>query len=202
MLVSPAEHHPLLSNLGPVSSEVEAYGSDFLFLTKHGLVGVQRKALPDLVASLRDARLQRELVQAEKLEHFVLVAEGEWSDKLRISRAEYNGVMLSLQSYGVWTMTTRDTVETAELLRQMEGYFDKDSHDSLLRKPKSKVPPELHILQHFDGISLTRAKAIYDRFGRVPLCWACSEQEMLSVDGIGRITVDKMKKQLGEFADD
>lgn len=203
MLVSPMEQQPELKALGTSSSEVERYGVDYLMITPNGLVGIQRKAVADLVASIRGDRLQRELRQMTELDQAVLLIEGHWGwDKhgvhyrTRYTRKEYNGLVLSVQSFGIWVVTTESVEHTAEYLSQMEGWFSKAEHESLLRKPKAKVPEGVHILQHFDGISLTRAKAIYDYFGRVPLSWEVTKDQMLHVHGLGKVTVDKMWRAL------
>lgn len=203
MLVSPMEHHPLLSSLGMNSPECEKLGVDFLYLTMHGLVGVQRKAVSDLVSSLRDGRLQRELRQMVELDHAVLLIEGHWKwskrgvhERTGYSRREYNGLVLSVQSFGIWVVTSESVEDTADYLLQMESWFAKPEHESLLRKPKAKVPEAIHILSHFDGISLTRAKAIYEWFGRVPLRWDTTKEEMLRVPGLGKVTVEKLWKAI------
>lgn len=200
MLVSPAEHDPLLKSLGTVSQECERLGSDFLILSPNGLVGIQRKATVDLVASLRDRRLQRELVQMEALDHAILIVEGTWrwttdyrDERTGYSLGEYRGLVLSLQmEHHIQVFETRDKPETAELLTHMEPWFSKKEHGSLLRVPKAKVDSRLHILQYFDGLSLTRAKAIFDHFGRVPLTWSCTKEEMSEVRCNGRRMPAKM----------
>ena len=199
MLISPAEHNQLLKKLGSYSSEPERYGCDFLFINRTGLVGVQRKTCHDLVASLYDNRMARELTAMESLDQGVLLIEGNWEwykgRSLVVkgyNKPQYYGVMLSIQAQGVWVAETEGIEHTAEWLRQAELWFSKSEHDSLLRRPKPKVPKEIHILQHFPGISLTRAKAIFTYFGRVPLRWDTTPEEMGKVPGIGKVTVDKL----------
>lgn len=209
VLVSPAEHDPLLRELGPYDSSVETYGVDFLFPTRMGLVGVQRKTPSDLVASLRDSRWQRELVQMTdgRLDYAMLLIEGSFrwdsngSRNLRSYRlkdykfAEYVGFCMSVQNHGILMMHTEDVRGTAQALKGIEQWFNKPGeHDSLLRKPKGKVAAELHILQHFDGISLTRAKAIYHHFGFVPLLWRVTREQMAEVPGLGRKSVENLGK--------
>lgn len=205
MLVSPAEHHPALRELGPYDSTVESYGVDFLFPSKLGLVGVQRKTNADLIASLRGDRIQRELVQMSSggLDYAFILIEGNWNwgqrnkwgSRNNFTQSEYTGFLLSVQYHGINLLHTEDQYGTATALRTMELWFNKPGdHDSLLRKPKAKVSPELHILQHFDGISLARAKAIYHHFGFLPLMWRVSREEMAGVPGLGKISVEKLGK--------
>jgi ERCC4-type nuclease len=137
-----------------------------------------------------------------QLDQAVLLIEGHWHWRNGVhirsgyTLQEYNGLLLSVQSFGVWVVTTECIEDTAAYLLQMERWFAKSEHNSLLRKPKAKVPEAIHILQHFDGISLTRARAIYEYFGRVPLIWDTTREEMMKVPNLGKITVEKLWKAL------
>ena len=72
----------MLKKLGRVSSTPEKHGSDYLFLSGAGLVGVQRKEVKDWVASCFDGRLAKELRQMRTLDLAVVVVEGKmvWSE--------------------------------------------------------------------------------------------------------------------------
>src|SRR5882762_9075363 len=49
----------------PSGPDPERFGVDFLFINKHGLFGVQRKAVADLAASLDDGRLGSGLAKSQ-----------------------------------------------------------------------------------------------------------------------------------------
>src|SRR3990167_6796497 len=92
-------------------------GADVLIATRLGLVGVQRKEVRDLVASVKGERLAKELGQMQHLDLAVLVVEGEprWTadgqlldDHVRWTRRQHHGTLLSIQAAGVWLATTRD----------------------------------------------------------------------------------------------
>jgi ERCC4-type nuclease len=185
---------------------VESYGVDFLFPSKMGLCGVQRKTCADLIASVRGDRMQRELIQMSTsgLDYAFMLVEGNWDWEARKRRwgtrsnftlQEFTGFLLSVQNFGVLVMYTEDQYGTAQVLRTMESWFNKGGdHDSLLRRPKAQVSPELHILQHFEGISLARAKTIYHHFGYLPLMWRVTKEQMAAVPGLGKVSVEKLGK--------
>jgi ERCC4-type nuclease len=208
ILVSPAElRHDILAVLGPSSPEPESYGADFLILSPQGLVGIQRKEVRDLIASIHNSdRLQREIVQMEELETAFLIVEGDWdwnrqgiSSRTGIPHNYYRGIVLSLQiEHGINVITTGNLLDTAETIIHLDQWFQKEEHGSLLRKAKSKVPPEIHILQHFPSIGLAKAKAIYNWFGRVPLRWDVDKASMMQIPGMGKVTVDKLWKVLSQ----
>jgi ERCC4-type nuclease len=204
ILVSPAETHPLLRTLGESSSETEARGVDFLMIGQDGLVGIQRKTIDDLIVSLRDGRIAKELGQmaGSDLVRAGMLIEGAWhTAHADFTRAQYDGIVLSLQmEYGLFVLTTGTVAETAETLRRTESWMQKHTHGSLGVRPKSRAlwgtwkskEWSVHLLSSFDGLSVGRAGAIYDAVG-LPLAWTVEEKAMLAaVKGLGRKTTGKL----------
>lgn len=201
LLVSPAEPK-VLYPLGEVSSLPESYGADFLFACSHGLVGIQRKEVRDLIASVRGDRIARELGQSTALHKMVLLIEGDWDwaangQSMRVdgfNRAQYDGLLLSFQEAGWWVVFSESIVETPAVLARVQSWFAKEHHGSLAQRPKSGAPWgnarnrdwAVHLWQSFDGIGVTVAGALYDALG-VPLEWTVSEAELLAVPGIGKV---------------
>jgi ERCC4-type nuclease len=180
--VSPAEP-PSLRALGEVSSIPETKGCDFLIFSAKGLVGVQRKRVDDLVASVHDGRFQREMAQlcSSDLHQAYLVVEGDWrftveGKSLAIrygtwTRKSWHGIELSTQHLGIRVVRTDSLSDTAEWLEQVAAWTDKAEHHSLAVRPKTPrgawEDPDRHfwlrVLQSFDGISAVTAGAIYDQ---------------------------------------
>lgn len=206
LLVSPAEP-PALRKLGTVSATPETVGADFLFPTQHGLVGVQRKEVRDLVASVHGDRIARELGQSTDLYRMVLLVEGDWewqpSGDSRVcpgfSRAQYDGLMLSFQEIGWYVMTSVDLADTMQVLGRIQRWFEKADHTSLRQRPKSRAPWGSHLnrewgmfwWQSFDGIGVGMAGVLYDHVG-VPACWTVSEAELLAIAGVGKRRAKKI----------
>lgn len=212
LLVAPSEPKSLRA-LGTFSAECERNGVDFLLANGNGeWIGVQRKRVDDLVASVRGDRIARELAQAESLTQAILLVEGDWrwsgetSTRTGITRAQYDGIMLSIQvEHGWQVMHSTGLLDTAVLLRRIEAWFAKPHHDSLSRRPKPRGEKwgqnghrgtGAHVLQSFDGIGVSAASTIIDHFGRVPLTWTCTREEMAAVPGIGPKRVARMWEAL------
>lgn len=207
VFISPTEPAPI-KTLGRVSSVPEQHGADILLVGKWGLFGVQRKEVKDLVNSARDGRVAKELGQMTSLNYAAWLIEGKWNwtaqgDSLTVptfTRSQYRGVTYSLQSRGYWLMESTSTIETLECISQLSGWLEKDSHDSLMRRPNptatwGKVDNRdwgCHILQSFDGISYKLAGRIYDHFGGVPMGWLVTIEELMEVEGIGEKRAVKM----------
>jgi ERCC4-type nuclease len=201
ILVSPAEP-PAIRKHFEVSSLCEQYGADFLFTSPAGMVGVQRKEVRDLVASIRDDRIARELGQSRPLAKMVLVVEGDWkwgrdggSKRVEgFTRPQFDGLMLSFQHHGWWVLHTLSMADTVRTLRRAVSWFGKENHDSLVARPKPSSPWgsgnnrdwAAHLLQSFDGLGVRTAHAIYDHFGKAPLAWTVTERQLLDVPGVGK----------------
>lgn len=212
MLVSPAENN-ILRDLGRVSSVPERHGADFIIASKDmGPVGVQRKAVADLIASVRDGRLQKEVAQLKTLGLGVFVIEGkvQWTvDGLLLSdstwtQAHHLGVLWSLNLDGFWTMSTSDIVETRSWLLMFTKWLSVPSsqHRSIRTRPGplgktmwGKADNRdwgVHLLQSFEGIGYELACRIWDHFDGLPLRWNVDADELSKVAGIGKVRAARL----------
>jgi DNA excision repair protein ERCC-4 len=214
VLISPTEP-AFFRTLGKVSSLPEKHGSDFLIITKSARIGIQRKTITDLLASLHDGRLSKQLAQMQSsnlLSAAVVIIEGvpQWSNESMMmdsqtpfSKSNWWGVLMSLQSIGVITLTSERSSETLSILEHMPRYFSK-AHRSLLVRPKPSSSwgtpntqlTQSHLLQSFAGIGPKTAEAIIDKFGGVPLTWTVSSEQLAEVPGIGKLTARKLQDAL------
>lgn len=212
MLISPTEPRAL-RHLGALSSTPEKYGADFLFASKVGTVGVQRKEIKDLVASLRDGRFGKELGQMASLDIGIVIVEGrpQWTtdgllyDARSFRKTEFLGVLFSVQAQGLWLLRTESLSDTAQCLQSLEKWLSKDRHGLIRARPKaqgewgtaSNREWGLHLLQSFPMIGPEVAGRIYDRFEGVPLMWTVSPVDLQGVKGVGKVRAEKMVDALG-----
>ena len=218
MLVSPAEPRQL-RELGNTSSQPERWGADFLLYSKTvGMVGVQRKEINDLVASIDDDRLAREIPLLQRLDMAIILIEGrlEWTDdghlftsgaSSRFTRAQYQGILWSLSLSGLTVGCTTSTTETIEYLLLFSRWLTKSRHTGLLRRTQKAGRDEYGIrttraqqiftLQSFDGVGYERARAIVDFYGGLPLAWTAKLDD---VPGIGAATAARLGRLLPSLA--
>ena len=214
ILVAPSEP-PALKKLGKSSALPESYGVDFLWSGHGGLAGVQRKELGDLVASLRDGRLAKEMGQMKQLTWAGLVVEGHgrWtgdgqlvSTYKHFTRKHLVGVLSSVQADGVKVYVSGGLQETAAVIPMIVEWTGKSEHGGLVgREPivrdrwgtaVSKAFG-IHLLCGLPGVGPKTAEAIWDKFGRVPWRWDVTDEQLLEVDGVGKGTVEKIRRALG-----
>lgn len=214
MLVSPAEP-PEFKTLGKSSVIPERYGADFLMYSPHlGRVGVQRKEIKDLIASLSDDRLAREIPQLQSLDIGIVVIEGrlEWTvdDNLflntyssPLTKAQYLGILWSLCLNGLWTGFTDSKTETLKWLSWLSKWMMKSRHTAL--KSRTSAPKnvfgtkesrdwQIHVMQGFPGVGYGKAEAIVDHFGGLPLRWS---GDLTTVPGVGGV----LSRRLGSLLD-
>ena len=213
MLVSPAEP-AAFKHLGQSSLKTEEYGVDFLFATRVGLVGVQRKEYNDLLASVQQGdRLYRELKQMKQLDVGIFLIEGQplWTpDGNLLGRQQWTirqhlGMMLSIQSRGYWILQAAGVLESIALLSILPKWFEKESHNSLETRPKpdsswgfrTDKDWGCHLLQSFAGVGPQTAANIYNQHG-LPLKWTVTEEELVKVPGVGKKRARRLMEALGE----
>lgn len=201
LYISPTEPEPI-RQIGRTSSLPERYGVDVLFAARGRLCGVQRKRIDDLIASLRDGRLAKELVQMRALARALVLVEGNWTwtndgrwvDDPSFTRNGWWGIVWSLAyEHGVGVLHVPTMDETIAAIQRFVAWCRKPSHVSLARRPKAKSPwgrPDsrewaIHMLQGLPGVGPELAGRIIDHFGQAPISWTCSESDLRRVPGIG-----------------
>lgn len=207
MFVSAAEPKSLRT-LGTYSPLPEEYGSDFLIVCPLGLVGVQRKEVHDLIASRSDDRLARELPQMKQLDIAILLVEGrlKWTSdgllstsRTKWTRAMHLGLLLSIQSQGVWVTSSESLQESREYLSHLESWMMKENHKGINIRPKPQTKWgqltdrdfAIHFIQGLDGIGPGVAGAIFEKFG-FPFTMTLTKEQLQSVDGVGPKRAEKI----------
>ena len=216
MLVSPAEPRDFYQ-LGRVSSVTEEYGFDFLWVGPDGrLHGCQRKTIQDLIASVQDGRLAKEVAQMKSVTGYrFLIVEGrvEWAGGVLMgrygkpwTRAAWIGLMASLQTAGIIVLESPSAHDTKEILRDTEKWTCKEDHVSLLTRnsppantwgTRSNVDFQRWLLQGLPGVGVATADAIIARFGCVPWEWTVTMDELMLVEGVGEMKARKMMEAFG-----
>lgn len=212
-LIAPSEP-PEIAHIGQTSSVPEQLGVDILWSGSHGLCGVQRKTVADLIASARDTRLGREFEQMQRLAFRALVVEGtpSWTrDGELLGRQNWTlknhrGVLLKAQTMGVLVLTSRDHMDTIAVIEHLVEWSEKEERTStMLARGNGKgdawgkltdKATAVHFLSGIPGFSTVLAERVFDHFGRVPIVWDVTKDELLEVHGVGKKKVDQLLKLL------
>jgi ERCC4-type nuclease len=111
----------------------------------------------------------------------------------RFTRRQIHGILNDIEI--IWDVPVRvtcDLEDTALYLRSVRDFLSAKRHTGMHTRPKVKgnwyVPTaeetQLWLLQGFGGIGPATADKIIRHFGRIPLCWTCSAEQLSQVGGI------------------
>lgn len=224
ILVAPTEPAALKA-IGTTSSIPERFGCDVLWRARGAWWGVQRKELRDLLASVADGRLAKELGQMQMVRDgggwTCLVIEGppRWTTEGQMLGDSWGGVggrfthdawwslLMSVGATGCGVQVVKDTAELAAWCTHMKKWSEKN-HGLAVARPKQVATNSWGeqgnehwgswFLQGIPGVGADRAMAIVKHFGRVPMKMDVERGELLKVKGLGEKTVDAIMKALGD----
>jgi len=173
----------------------------------------ERKTLRDFAISIIDGRLFRQMIRlASSKQKGVLILEGTGKDlkETGMKRESIQGALVTVSLIlGVPVLRSISVNETARLMvyaiRQLRSISGEGVHRSGY-KPKNKRKRQLFILQGLPGIGRERAGRLLEHFGSVEAVVTASRENLVSVDGIGKDTVEKIKwavrERLASFGSD
>jgi len=162
---------------------------DMLVYAHLGTVAIERKKVPsDLLSSLQDGRLSRELVSIRGAGDFkMLLLEGKFRytstgmllngrRSTNWSRMGIRNLLRSVRYFeGVDCELTESLNDTVLVVTSLKKYFDTDNHTSLRERPtiqsKVKIYPTkeeqiMWFYQGIPGLAVVRAQALYKVFPR------------------------------------
>lgn len=224
LLVAPTEPSSLRALASRISTVPESYGVDFFWHSAHGPEGqesvlswgIQRKEINDFVSSVHDGRLGKELQQGQQLDRSVLLIEGEpkWTNDgmlarsfgATFSRRQWSSLLLSIQFSTDWRLCySKDIGHTEWLIPELVAWSRKSEHLSFLRRPKEKSPwgsadsrdYQIFMLQSVPGVGPKMAAKIIDSLGGSPYDMRVSEEDLLSIDGVGPRTAKAIAAAVG-----
>ena len=206
LFVSSTEREPFRKHLPPhtLSTLPERYGCDVAWPSNGQWWGVQRKELQDFIASVQDGRLAKEIGQMRQTVMPVLVLEGRvrftagaldgvWGKP--VTEKQFRGMLYSLARQGVTVFRTDDVRGTANEVKHLMGWSEKDRHTSMVKRPgpthqwgkADNRDFQEHFLMGLPGVGPELAGRIINRFGGVPMAWTVTADELCQVDGIGKV---------------
>lgn len=217
MIVAPTEPEMLRRMATTVGTWGETrFGADVVWRVHGRWIGVQRKEVADLIASVQDGRLGQNLSMMRGLDIGVLLVEGAPKFTVEgemlaggygrgLTKAQWRGVLWSAAHEGLWVDHTASVRDTCEWVGQFHAWTAKDKHGGLLKrngpivawgKPGNDDFAK-HLLMGLPGVGPEMAGRIVERFGGVPWKWTVSREELLTVEGIGPKTADRIMGVFG-----
>ena len=153
---------------------------------------IERKTLPDLVASIKDGRL---FTQACRLANARLwsavILEGTSRDLAGsgMRREAIQGALITLTLFmGLPLLRSRGPEESARIMLYAARQGRAVATGALPRRgrrPRGKYRVQAWVLQGLPGVGPERARRLLERFGTLEAVVAADQDELASVEGIG-----------------
>ncbi len=180
---------------------------DMSIYAELGIAGIERKKIPsDLLASIEDGRLRRELIaMREECDFSILLLHGKFRFKDDIlydgkhpTRWNRKGIRNMLRTLewveGCFIEYAVDNIELVDTVHELAEYLDDKSHFSLKGRPGIQkiwaVPTKLEKIVHFydglPGIAAVRARALALRFPDPLQLYEASVDDISSIRGFGK----------------
>lgn len=165
----------------------------------------ERKTLPDLAASIKDARLFRQACRlATDSRRAAFLLEGTAVDlgQSIMRREAMQGALVTITlMFGLAVLRSRDAEESAKLMiyaaRQARAW-STGAIPRRVRRPKGKRKAQLQMLQGLPGVGPERAARLLDEFGSVESVLSASVDELEAIDGIGAKIASEIKWVVSE----
>lgn len=171
---------------------------------------VERKAVRDMVTSIKDGRWFRQAIKLSSIPiQTMVILEGTSVDYQSggMKREAIQGALISLSLlFKIPLIRSRTPEETAQLMiyaaRQIQSFGCHSAPTRNLpfgRRMKDNHKRQMHILQGFPGIGPVRARLLLKKFGSLTATFEAlsGSGETLSLPGIGEKTMRQIREMMG-----
>ncbi len=200
-------------------------GFDMLLYTVRFPFPIERKKIPqDLISSVQDGRLQRELIAMREVnpDFYMILLHGCFEFKKngdlimpgvpqkisnKIKPWTKKGIRNLLRSLSLIEGAIIEYAETdqdlVDVVNEWQTYLDNDQHRSIQSRPRldkdwavpKKDEQVRYWMQGLPGISSVRAKMLQKKFKTPQALFSASVEDIMSIDGFGK----KISADICEF---
>jgi Fanconi anemia group M protein len=168
-------------------------------------IGVERKNVDDFLSSLIEGKLFKQLSHLkDAYSRPILIIEGDnLFTKRNISHNAIFGSLASISvDYGIPVLTTKDAMETADLLRVIAKREQRGENKAVaIRGEKTQMSSrerQQFLVEGLPNVSAVLAQRLLTHFGSIKDIINASEEELRQVDGIGKNIASDIVKLLNE----
>jgi len=173
--------------------EIESQQLDVGDYVLSSRIGVERKKVDDFLNSLIEGKLffqMRKLRDAYSRPVLILEGEGLLTKRNISHNAIFGSLVSIIVDFGIPIITTKSPHETADLLFVMANREQKQSNKEIaIRGEKWSMSIPEHqqfIIEGLPNVSAILAKRLLQKFGSIKDIVNASEQNLCSVQGIGK----------------
>jgi ERCC4-related helicase len=179
-----------LSQKGVMIESQQLDTGDYILSSR---IGVERKNVDDFLESLIKGKLFKQISQLrEAYSRPVLILEGE--NLFTTRNINHNAIYGSLASitvdYGIPVLTTKNAMDTADLLKVIAKREQKDENKSVavrgFKPQMSTKERQQFLVEGLPNVSSVIAKRLLNHFGSIRCIANADEKELTKVKGIGK----------------
>ena len=163
-------------------------------------VAIERKTAKDFVDSMIDKRLFKQARElSEEFKKPLLILEGDDLYSGMVNPNAIRGTIASIAlDFGISIIPTRDAQDTAAMIKRIAIREQSGEKTPIQirtdKKPVSLWEQQLFIVESLPSIGPVNAKNLLEHFGSVEKVFNASENELMEVEGIGKITAHNIRK--------
>lgn len=165
-------------------------------------ITIERKTARDLLISIIDGRLFSQISNLKKYgSHPLVLIEGNpFETDLQFDPMAIKGALISIKS--IWyvpVLYCKSIEETKETLLMIGRQEENCSDVAPFRggyRPKRLKSRQLYVLQGFPSVGPVLAKKMLNHFGSVSKIMKASIEDLLKVEGLGKITAQAIRDVL------
>ncbi len=167
------------------------------FVCGDGSIGIERKSHSDLVSSIIDGRVFRQVDELLKnYSKVILIIEGFSERKINENALMAAIAFLSLKNISL--IFTRNEKETANMIywiaKKIQNENSKTSGFKVVKKKKNLKELQEQIVSSLPKVRGVLAKRLLKHFGSVENVFKASEHQLKKVKGIGEKLAKEIKK--------
>jgi Fanconi anemia group M protein len=163
---------------------------------------IERKTARDFLISIIDGRLFNQLSNLKRycLNPILLIEGNPFKTGLAFDETAIRGALISTQT--IWYVPiiySRSKEETKDIILMIGGQQEACMDVVPLRggyRPKRLKSRQLFILQGLPKVGPTVAKRLLDHFRSVTKAMNATVEDLMQVEGIGRISAEKIREAL------
>ena len=163
-------------------------------------VAIERKTAKDFVSSMIDKRLFKQARElSEEFKRPLMILEGDDLYSGMVNPNAIRGTIASIAlDFGISIIPTRDAQDTAAMIKRIAIREQSGEKTNIQirtdKKPVSLWEQQLFIVESLPAIGPVNAKNLLEHFGSVEKVFNASENELMEVEGIGKITAQSIRK--------
>jgi ERCC4-type nuclease len=188
-----------LSRLGCKVIEKTITPADYVLSSE---CAVERKRTHDFLNSIYDGRLFEQVERlATVYKKSIMLVEGKIDLENVPNPSVFWGALAKIiANHNISIIFTSDLNDTAMFLSKLSQKIQEEKRKQLIAKHKPKIytisQRQLLTIQNLPNIGPTRAEKLLKKFGSVKKIVNATDKEFLAIEGIGKKTVQEIRKLL------